>query len=446
MVGPAGRLGKPKLSTGLGFFNGDDTTPTETPISSYRFNPPVLRNFSYPLNVGITSQPLLFPSPPEIEQTAWDQLGERYNFSPDSIFRARETKTPVFKDSFSFRPETESYSQVDEKDGNEDEELSVTASSEQLDQESLSQEDTIPRKKQRRSTLLNFTSTRSQDPSVLYKSAEKDGLKDRTLKLTKGQLSGDRIFPQTATITSRIKRNSSGQHKTTASLDTSRLITLSSSDVDRPASSSGVSHIDATANFPSITVRYAPLPLIISQESKLVKFGERPSVSQITGAMQSLGMDHTYRTNPPHENNGMDRNMIGNSGNNKASPPPAEPMKHKKKDGKRRWMSQLKNWVTASEPSAQALKQYKKETYDKAHISLDDPQANAKLHLPIAALPQNAIKPAGSGPDPEDIFSKRTERRKRLRYSGTGSSKTQGSKSSSSRYSISSSRAFGTAR
>ncbi|KAI1804023.1 hypothetical protein F4811DRAFT_562038 [Daldinia bambusicola] len=408
MVGPPGRLRRPRLPTAMGSPHGDDNTPIETPTTSHRFSPPVLRNFSYPLNAGITSQPLSFPSPPKTGQTAWNQLEELYKFSSDSIFRTHETKTPVFKDSFSLRSETESYSQLDEKDGNEDEELS--------------------------------------HPSLLYNSAEEGELKDKTLKLTRGRLSGDRIFPLTTTITSRMKPSSSGQHKTTASLDTSRLIALSSSDVDRPASSSGVSHIDATVNLPSITARYAPLPLIGSQEGKLVRSEEGTSVSQITGAMQSLEMSHTYRKNPPHENNGMGRNMIENGENDKASHPSTESIKHKKKDGKRRWISQLKNWVTASEPSAQALKQYKKETYDKAHISLDDPQANAKLHLPIGTLPQNAVKPAGSGPDPEDIFFKRTERRKRIRYPGTGSSETQGSKSSSGLYSTSSNIAFGTAR
>ncbi|KAF3056324.1 hypothetical protein GL218_06757 [Daldinia childiae] len=142
----------------------------------------------------------------------------------------------------------------------------------------------------------------------------------------------------------------------------------------------------------------------------------------------------------------MNRNTLENAGNRKINDPPAE-LAEQKKNGKRRWMSQLKSWVAASEPSAQALKQYKKETYDRAHLSLDDPQANAKLHLPIGTLPPNTIKPAGSGPDPEEMFLKRAEQRKRMRRSGTGSYETyQGSKSSSSRYSASSSTAFGAAR
>ncbi|KAI1474790.1 hypothetical protein F4774DRAFT_429531 [Daldinia eschscholtzii] len=402
MVGPSGRLQKPKLPTALGSPHEDDTTSTETPIAPRRFNPPVLRNFSYPLNVGIQSQPPLFPSPLRTEQTAWDQLGELYNFSPNSISRTRETKPSGFEDPFSFRSETESYSQLNDKDGNEDGEFD--------------------------------------------KSAEKSGLKDKASKLTKGQSLGDRIFPQATAITSRLKRNSSGRHKATASLDTSRLMVLSSNDIDRPASSSGVLLIDTTVKTPSITTRYAPSPLIVSQEIALMRLEEGVPESQVTRAMESLEVGHNCRKKPSNENSRMGHNIIENSVNRKTSNYSTELVEHKNKGGKRRWMSQLKSWVTASEPSAQALKQYKKETYNKAHISLDDPQANAKLHLPIGTLPPNAIKPAGPGPDPEEIFLKQTEQRKKMRHSGTGSYETQGSKSSSSRYSTSSSVVFGTAK
>ncbi|KAI0200099.1 hypothetical protein F4808DRAFT_177831 [Astrocystis sublimbata] len=92
-----------------------------------------------------------------------------------------------------------------------------------------------------------------------------------------------------------------------------------------------------------------------------------------------------------------------------------EPDKTKGKEGKSRWFSQLKEWVSVSEPSTQALKTYKKDTYKRAGVALDDPLANAKLHLPVASLPPNAIKPGGRGPDPEEVALQKAKARKEAR-------------------------------
>ncbi|KAI0135501.1 hypothetical protein F4814DRAFT_454706 [Daldinia grandis] len=394
MVGLVGHLRKPKLPIALGSPHEDDATPAETPMAPQRFNPPVLRNFSYPIHVGSLRQPPLFPSLPIAQQTAWDQLGELCSFSPDSVSRAHKTKTVGLDDPFSFRPNTESYSQLDDEDSDGSKEFGIGVSSEQLDRESLSRED--------------------------LKSAEKGGLKDKALKLTKGQSLGDRIFPQASIITSRLKRNSSGQHKTTASLDASRLMALPSSDPDRPASSSGVPLIDTTFKLPSITTRYVHSPLMHSRGNESIGEGEGTLISQATGAMKSLEMHPAYHKKTSHDHSGVNRDILENASDGKPNNLPTGLAKYKKKDGKRRWISQLKSWVTVSDPSAQASKQYKKETYDKAHFSLDDPRANAKLHLSIGTLPPNVIKPAVSGTDPEDMFLKQAELRKGMRRSGTG--------------------------
>lgn len=95
--------------------------------------------------------------------------------------------------------------------------------------------------------------------------------------------------------------------------------------------------------------------------------------------------------------------------------PDSDGRKGKGKEGKPRWFSQLKHWAAASEPSKTALKNYKKDTFNKAGIALDDPLANAKLHLPIASLPPYAIKPGGRGPEPEEIALKRAMQRKKKR-------------------------------
>lgn len=104
--------------------------------------------------------------------------------------------------------------------------------------------------------------------------------------------------------------------------------------------------------------------------------------------------------------------------------------KSKSKDSKGRWLSQLKDWVSTSEPSSQALKQHKKDTYRKAGVALDDPQANAKLHVPIGELPENAIKPAGRGPDPEEVLLKKAQQRRKAR--GSYSGRSSGSRTSQS--------------
>ncbi|KAI0022197.1 hypothetical protein F4780DRAFT_206853 [Xylariomycetidae sp. FL0641] len=116
----------------------------------------------------------------------------------------------------------------------------------------------------------------------------------------------------------------------------------------------------------------------------------------------------------------------------------------KGKSGKARWFSQLKDWVSVSEPSSQALKHYKEDTYRRAGVAMDDPRANAKLHLPVGTLPPEAIKPAGPGPDPEEIAIRKAEQRRKVRESFGGStSVSRGSRSSASHYSSSSSVALG---
>ncbi|KAK2069503.1 hypothetical protein P8C59_004082 [Phyllachora maydis] len=76
------------------------------------------------------------------------------------------------------------------------------------------------------------------------------------------------------------------------------------------------------------------------------------------------------------------------------------------KDNKSRWrgkMHKIIDWVTVSEPSTQALTQHKIRTFQQAGVSLNDPQAKGKLHLPMGQIPATAIKPDGSGPSPEEV-------------------------------------------
>ncbi len=73
----------------------------------------------------------------------------------------------------------------------------------------------------------------------------------------------------------------------------------------------------------------------------------------------------------------------------------AEPRAEASKGG---FFSRVKDWVFTSEPSTHALKQRRKEAFQKAGLLLDDPKAAAKLHAPLGEIPESAIKPAGRGP------------------------------------------------
>ncbi|KAJ0121380.1 hypothetical protein J7T55_008544 [Diaporthe amygdali] len=104
--------------------------------------------------------------------------------------------------------------------------------------------------------------------------------------------------------------------------------------------------------------------------------------------------------------------------------------KAKKKSGIARWLSELRSWVAVSEPSGQAFEQHKKEMYKSKGVSLKDPQASAKLHVPATTIPKEAIRPAGPGPDPEELAAAR--RRSRTRHANSSASRSTQSYSTTS--------------
>lgn len=83
-------------------------------------------------------------------------------------------------------------------------------------------------------------------------------------------------------------------------------------------------------------------------------------------------------------------------------------------------MHKISSWLSTSEPSAHALKQHKKEAFQKAGISPKDVDANAKLHAPIGTIPKDAIKPA-AGPSPEEVVKKKRKAREKQQKSRQGS-------------------------
>ncbi|KAK0733885.1 hypothetical protein B0T26DRAFT_597361, partial [Lasiosphaeria miniovina] len=90
----------------------------------------------------------------------------------------------------------------------------------------------------------------------------------------------------------------------------------------------------------------------------------------------------------------------------------------------------LADWLTTSEPSAQALKQHKKREYKKAGVKVKDGEANAKLRAPMGEIPADAAR-LTSGPSPEDIARKRATERRKQSHSSSGNRGPQPSLASS---------------
>jgi len=85
-------------------------------------------------------------------------------------------------------------------------------------------------------------------------------------------------------------------------------------------------------------------------------------------------------------------------------------------------VTKMASWFATSEPSAQALKQHKKDAFTKAGIPLDDPngEATVKLHAPVGEIPPDAIKPTSSL-SPEEVAKNKAAERLRRKIESHGS-------------------------
>lgn len=71
-----------------------------------------------------------------------------------------------------------------------------------------------------------------------------------------------------------------------------------------------------------------------------------------------------------------------------------------------------------AEPSAQAIREQKKNIYRQHNIDMKDPQAAIKLHFPIGKIPDNAIT-STRGPSPEKALERTQQQREETQsYSG----------------------------
>ncbi|KAI0176266.1 hypothetical protein GGR52DRAFT_353387 [Hypoxylon sp. FL1284] len=158
MAGLVGRFRKAKAPAAPGSPRENGSGSSHTSPAPHLYKPPVLRNFSYPTNVGALVQPPPFPPRRSTEQTQWDQLGEICSFSPDSVSRTGQAKTVGLSDPFFFKSEIEPYGHLDD----DSEEFSIGVSTDYLrSRESQLLDELKARKKQRRSTLLGLPTSKA---------------------------------------------------------------------------------------------------------------------------------------------------------------------------------------------------------------------------------------------------------------------------------------------
>ena len=72
----------------------------------------------------------------------------------------------------------------------------------------------------------------------------------------------------------------------------------------------------------------------------------------------------------------------------------------------------LSTWLATSEPSAQALVQHRRDSFQRAGLSPTEPEPHAKLHAPIGDIPPDAIQPT-TGPTPEEVVLRKAAERSR---------------------------------
>lgn len=80
-----------------------------------------------------------------------------------------------------------------------------------------------------------------------------------------------------------------------------------------------------------------------------------------------------------------------------------------------RWLAHVKDWISVSEPSAQAMKEQRTTVYKRHGVDFKDPQAAAKLHFPIGQLPAGTTT-STKGPSPEKARERAKEKQMRRSF------------------------------
>ncbi|KAK6071062.1 hypothetical protein SCUP515_08085 [Seiridium cupressi] len=415
-----GRFNRPK-SQNHAAPSEDNSVISPRPLTTPRvFTPPVLRNFSYPTSISAGSKSPAYPKSYLAETTIWDQSRVICNFSTDNSLKAggADRDDPCFYNTDHFQ-----YIRLDDQE--EPSSTAIWNPSHPVHRIPPKEEPAV-RKKQRRGTLLGLSIPQSH--GTCAQSKLPTNIESSRTEIPKSQSLGEQISIRKTNVASRLKRSPLGQHKTVKSFDASHLGGTHRSKLVRPASSSGDPIIDTRMKN----------GVLESNSSSVVQSGKDRSIVSVKSVKNSqreatpnsaqVPVMEVIRRKASSQNashNGRRSNDITTSSE-----------VHKGKDGKGRWFSQIKEWISTSEPSNQALKNYKKDAFRRAGITPDDPRASAKLHIPTTTLPPEAIKPSGSGPDPEEVALKKAEQKRKLRQSfQTTASSSLGSRTSASQHS-----------
>lgn len=405
--------------------------PSQTPSPSQPSTPPVSRNFSYPTNVLLDPGPPVEPESCLIGPNTWNQRGVICSFSPDNILRA---VTAELEDQHCDPPSTDinserrwaGHSRHIQPVYREDQQPADFWSSSDFSYSATSKGRLEIRTKQ--STTWGVTTLRAQNQSLHCHSSSTTG--SRKINVVDSDLAGARIHARTTNAAVGWKTESSGHHRAVKSLDGSHLLAFRQDSPGRPASSSGgpaYKERERKSFFEDNrrgTYSSKDRAVVVLTPFKNLRR------SAILRNSRDLAMEQNYR----HDATLSEELKVDAQDGTKTR-------KHKECRGG--WLSHIKEWLSTSEPSTQALKNYKKEAFKRAGTTPDDPRATAKLHIPTSTLPPEAIKPSGRGLDPEDVLRKEVERKKRLRRSyQTTASSSGASRTSASRHSSLSSLPF----
>lgn len=393
----------------------DDISSSQNPTAAQLASPPTsLRNFSYPTRVATSLNSALPRGPPT---PSWELLNQTSNACPDNTTKAAAIPEVSCLNQKKRHPR---YIPGEE---HTEAQPALWHWHWHWHPNSGKTHQSTPGKRPRRSTLLSsdqpFSTTLEVGPHTQAKTRKSHSL-------------GGHIFPHVPSVAARFKRNSAGKHKTTSSLDASPFAVPGAGNSIRPASSSGILVMNQLPM--SIPSPDGSPPQSLASgyfESCDIKTVREPA----SVCLKMHSGDHMSTSRSVHSQ----QPSVGSNGRKRGDSTTGDD-RRKGKGNKGRWLSQLKGWVSMSEPSAQAFEQHKKETYKRAGVALDDPRANAKLHIPATSLPPSAIKPSGPGPEPEEIARRRAENKRKLQP-GVDATRgmSQGSRSSASQHSSSSS-------
>lgn len=262
-------------------------------------------------------------------------------------------------------------------------------------------------KEKRRSLLGLLAPQRSNKASVIENGLKSERDLHQNLKLKEDHLSFQAFPFNSSKRVSDQKHALLLRHKVVKSLDLS-FAQLRSQSPPRPASSLGITTVDTR------TIAPQKIGLAIDEEDNHP--GTLLELEDVEMVLRHKISETDVKMSSPRRvtSNQSQSNCTTSTANVDRSPTKGRREGLKPKDGKNRWVSQVKDWFSTGEPSSHDWKQLKKQEFQRCGVAMDDPDASAKLHAPIGAIPEEAIKPS-SGPDPEALAKKRAEQRRLMR-------------------------------